>query len=745
MAKLVSVKNLPNSTVDGYVLKGKVDGSQYWAPVTTTYSSIAGYSTISGISTYSTSSGIATNSTYATYATISGISTVSGYATNAGISTYSTSSGIATYATSSGIATYATSSGIATYATSSGIATYATNAGTSTSVIGGIASVTQLSVSGITTLGIITAGNIYSTGVITATSFSGTLSGYATSAGIATYATNAGIATYATSSGIATYASNAGITTALQYPRTFEITGDIVASPISFNGTGNVSLAATIQPNSVALGSDTTGDYVQSIAGTSNQISVSATSGEGSTPTLSIPNQFTIPQDATVTRDLQVNRNLNITGNITIGGTSSTIFAQDLFLFDKNIVLGIGTTNLSNADITTDNSANGGGIAIASTEGNPLVSFDSIGINTYSVKYKQIAWFNAGTFAGLGTDAWLINYAVGIGSTQFPSGTRLAAGNVQFTQNDLAVVRNINASGIITATTFVGSLTGNSSTATSTASLTVTDDTTTTTLYPVMVPNTGSAYNTKATTTKIRFDASTGNLALGNFSPSYALDAGAASLNRAGRFGSIIFGTAGTSYGIVGYNAKPSGLNAWTYDATDVASWVQFLSGGHVFYRAVSGTAGNAITPLESARFDSSGNLGIGTINPTSKLHIIGDLRVIGVTTSNTFTATDFNSTSDIKLKTNVTTISNSIEKINQLNGVSFNWKNNNKPSIGVIAQNVEEVFPELVSDSETKTVNYNGLIGVLIEAVKEQQKQINILESEIELLKQINIKRFST
>jgi len=89
-----------------------------------------------------------------TYASIAGIAT---YATSAGIATYATSSGISTYATSAGIATYATSSGIATYATSSGISTYATKAGVSTNVIGGIASVTSLSVSGITTLGVVTS------------------------------------------------------------------------------------------------------------------------------------------------------------------------------------------------------------------------------------------------------------------------------------------------------------------------------------------------------------------------------------------------------------------------------------------------------------------------------------------------------------------------------------------------------------------------------------------------------------
>ena len=65
-------------------------------------------------------------------------------------------------------------------------------------------------------------------------------------------------------------------------------------------------------------------------------------------------------------------------------------------------------------------------------------------------------WFKSGSFAGLGTDAWLFNYAVGIGSTQFPTGTRLAAGSVQFTERDLAVVNNINASGVVTASTFSG-------------------------------------------------------------------------------------------------------------------------------------------------------------------------------------------------------------------------------------------------------------------------------------------------
>ena len=257
------------------------------------------------------------------------------------------------------------------------------------------------------------------------------------------------------------YANTAGIASdavKLQTPRTISLSGDVIGS-VSFDGSANVSIAATIQPNSVALGSDTTGDYVQSITGTTNQISVDPTSGESSTPVLSIPNQFTAPQDVTVSRDLQVNQNLNVNGNITIGGTVGFLNINELRVKDKDIILGI-TTNASNQDVSTDITANHGGIAIASTEGFPLVDINGgVGTDSIPFTYKQIMWLKSGSWSGLNTDAWLFNYAVGIGSTQFPAGTRLAAGSVQFTQNDLTVVRNINASGVITAASFIGTVT----------------------------------------------------------------------------------------------------------------------------------------------------------------------------------------------------------------------------------------------------------------------------------------------
>ena len=100
---------------------------------------------------------------------------------------------------------------------------------------------------------------------------------------------------------------------------------------------------------------------------------------------------------------------------------------------------------------------------------------------------------------------------------------------------------------------------------------------------------------------------------------------------------------------------------------------------------------------------------------------------------SGTITCVDVNSTSDINLKENIHQIKNPLDKVIQINGVGFRWKDSKEEAIGVIAQDIEEVIPELVKISNgTKTVNYNGLVGVLIEAIKEQQRQIEELKKQI-------------
>ena len=109
-----------------------------------------------------------------------------------------------------------------------------------------------------------------------------------------------------------------------------------------------------------------------------------------------------------------------------------------------------------------------------------------------------------------------------------------------------------------------------------------------------------------------------------------------------------------------------------------------------------------------------------------------GSISCANLTATFTVEAADFNSTSDQNLKTNIQTVQNSLDTLQQIRGVTFDWKTNNKSSVGVIAQEIEQVLPQLVNEGEHKSVNYNGLIGVLIEAVKELSAEVEELKKRV-------------
>jgi hypothetical protein len=100
---------------------------------------------------------------------------------------------------------------------------------------------------------------------------------------------------------------------------------------------------------------------------------------------------------------------------------------------------------------------------------------------------------------------------------------------------------------------------------------------------------------------------------------------------------------------------------------------------------------------------------------------------------------------SDQIAKLNVTNLNNSLDKVLNLRGVSFNWnpdivprKSSSQPlAIGLIAQEVEQVVPEVVvtetiEGEQLKTVEYGNLVAILVEAIKEQQNQINDLKETV-------------
>lgn len=142
---------------------------------------------------------------------------------------------------------------------------------------------------------------------------------------------------------------------------------------------------------------------------------------------------------------------------------------------------------------------------------------------------------------------------------------------------------------------------------------------------------------------------------------------------------------------------------------------------------------------------DNNGNFGVGTTTPSNKLHVMGILRVQGTNDCLLGDGTaGANCTSDKRLKNNVRPIPNAIQKIQKLNGVEFVWNSLSRASgekaIGVIAQDIQKVFPTSVRKNADGflTVDYASLVAPLIEATKAQQKQIDELRSQNDMLEKI-------
>jgi hypothetical protein len=141
---------------------------------------------------------------------------------------------------------------------------------------------------------------------------------------------------------------------------------------------------------------------------------------------------------------------------------------------------------------------------------------------------------------------------------------------------------------------------------------------------------------------------------------------------------------------------------------------------------------------VEKMRLDNAtGNFGIGTNNPDQKLTVNNG------STTGRYTTSGWTHSSDLRLKENINDIPDALDDVLKLHGVEFNFINDQTKTqqIGFIAQEIEKVFPEVVVTDENgfKSVAYGQIEVVLVEAIKEQQKQIKQLQEkdkEIDLLR---------
>ena len=127
---------------------------------------------------------------------------------------------------------------------------------------------------------------------------------------------------------------------------TISLTGDVTGSA-TMTDLGNTSISTTIAANSVALGTDTTGNYISTISGTSNEIEVSGSGSESATVTVGLPDDVTVAGDLTVSGAGSTSGNFTVGGNLTVSGTTTTVSSTSLSVADSTVK--VAKDNAANA------------------------------------------------------------------------------------------------------------------------------------------------------------------------------------------------------------------------------------------------------------------------------------------------------------------------------------------------------------------------------------------------------------
>jgi len=183
--------------------------------------------------------------------------------------------------------------------------------------------------------------------------------------------------------------------------------------------------------------------------------------------------------------------------------------------------------------------------------------------------------------------------------------------------------------------------------------------------------------------------------------------------------------------------ADSSNSNRYLNFSSGTSGNTRIRAHGGLYYKPSTGTLVTStinattasITNLTVSNFSLSSNTDISCrdLNASRNVTASGNVTCRNLTASG-----NVNSASDSNLKEDIEVISGAVESLKQINGVNFTWKSSKEKSMGVIAQDVEKVFPDIVdtNDDGLKSVNYSGIIGALVEAVKELSARVEELEA---------------
>lgn len=171
----------------------------------------------------------------------------------------------------------------------------------------------------------------------------------------------------------------------------------------------------------------------------------------------------------------------------------------------------------------------------------------------------------------------------------------------------------------------------------------------------------------------------------------------------------------------------------WTLPSADGSANQVLITNGSGTLSWTTISAGLSLsddTSTNATRYITFGSSTSGTLSSAN----VSSTKLYFNPNTGTLSATVFTSLSDASQKKDVKILKDPISVVSKLRGVSFKWKDNDEKSIGLIAQEVEKIIPEAVSTNEDgiKSLNYGSLVGLLIEAIKEQQIQIARLEEKL-------------
>jgi hypothetical protein len=239
-------------------------------------------------------------------------------------------------------------------------------------------------------------------------------------------------------------------------------------------------------------------------------------------------------------------------------------------------------------------------------------------------------------------------------------------------------------------------------------------------------------------------DRATGNVGIGTAGPSGILevshDGSTHDLFVDGATGNVGIGTLGpngqlaiytntweeTSHAQVSIHGVNNEVETPAFEISDENS--------NVYMKVSSTGTGTPNTDADQGKVYIAGKVGIGISSPSYELEVDGDIQCV-----------QLHETSDVRLKTNISQLTNALEKVARIRGGSFEWNDvaesvgasPGEKQIGVVAQELEKEFPELVSapEGQFKSVDYGKLTAVLIEAVKELKAENEALKDRIEAL----------